>query len=321
MNDLKHKLYMLYAELTSADKGTKLKIEIDFSLEINKPIDFHSKIIRKTNSLFTSEFITAIKHIETGVYSNDKFIEELFDKILNIDFLCNTIRKVDLDLFYNIIDSTEYEYKYIKKVKKQFNLTFFVNIVDNIQLLGSYDYFLNNKPKKNKVDIFIKDLIKGIAYLQEELDLKDLQKIFIKKKSESLFRDNLSFILKGAGYKTISESKKGANKIDLKICKNLDTYKIEFKGWWNNDKKEIVSQINQYLTDFDEYGFIFMINDKQKRIKEEYFQLIKSESSDYVEKSLKPITVDNFKFYRSTHYFGDNAEKELFHFIFNIYKN
>ena len=136
-----------------------------------------------------------------------------------------------------------------------------------------------------------------------------------------LFRDNLSFYLKGAGYKTVPESKKGANRIDLKIYKNLDVYKVEFKGWWNNDKKEIVSQINQYLTDFDDYGFIFIINDKQKIIKEKYFELIKSDSSNYIKDSIKPITVDNFKYYRSSHNFGDNAEKELFHFIFNIYKN
>ncbi|WP_066219771.1 hypothetical protein [Formosa haliotis] len=321
MDKLKEKLFYLYSELISLDIAFEHKKEIDFSRELNTEIDYRSKIIKKTNSMFSSNFISAIKSIEDGKYLYGIFLDELFESILNVDFLKQKIQTVDLYAIYTISKNTTSEFEFIEKVKNQVDLVFLVDLIEATQLLNSYDYYLNNKPKKNKVNIFINDLIKGISHLQEELDLTVLQKIFSNKKSESLFRDNLSFYLKGAGYKTISESKKGANRIDLKIYKNLDVYKAEFKGWWNNDKKEIVSQINQYLTDFDEYGFIFMINDKQKRIKDEYFELIKRDSSDYIKNSLKTITIDNFKFYHSSHYFGDNAEKKLFHFIFNIYKN
>jgi hypothetical protein len=321
MEKLKDKLFYLYSELISLDIASEHKKEIDFSWELNTDLDFRSKIIEKTNSIFSSNIISAIKNIEEGNYSTDIFLDKLFKRILNIDFFYKSIEKVDLDIISTISENTEYENEFIEKVKNRFNLVFLVDLINTTQLLNSYDYYLNHKPKEQKVNIFIKDLIKGISHLQEELDLNELQKIYSNKKSESIFRDNLSFYLKGAGYKTVPESKKGANRIDLKIYKNIDIYKAEFKGWWNNDKKLIISQINKYLTDFDDYGFVFMINDKQKRIKEEYFELIKSDSSNYIKNSLKPLTIDNFELHQTSHNFGDNAEKIIFHFIFNIYKN
>lgn len=321
MNELKDKLYFLYGELISLDSACEQKKEIDFSLELNMELDFRSKIIGHTNEMFTTNFIAAIKSVEEGNYSNDKFLNELFDSILNIRPYYEIIEKIDIDQLYEISESFESDYGFIEEVRQKLNIGFFIRLIDTTQLLNSYNYYLNNKPKENRIREFIKDLIAGIYHLQEELDLNELQKIYTTKKSESLFRDILSFYLKGAGYKTIAESKKGANRIDLKILKNSDVFKIEFKGWWNNDKKDIVNQINQYLTDFDNDGFVFMVNDKQKNIKNEYFELIANDISHYVKNSLKKEFIDNFEVYCTTHYSTDSHEKKLYHFVFNIYKN
>ena len=191
MDKLKNILFYLYSELISLDIAFEHKKEIDFSLELNTELDFRSKIIKKTNSLFTSNFISAIKSIEDGKYSNEKFLDELFDNILNVDFLYDKIEKVNLDIIYNFSEKTTSEFEFIEKVKNQFDLVFLVDLIETIQLLNSYDYYLNNKPRINKVNIFIKDLIKGIFHLQEELDLNELQKIYSNKKSESLFRSQV----------------------------------------------------------------------------------------------------------------------------------
>ncbi len=321
MNELRNKLYFLYGELINFNSACEQKKEIDFSLGLNMELDFRSKIIERTNDMFSENFIAAIKNIEEGNYSNDKFLNELFDSILNICPYYEIIEKIDTDQVYEISESFEYECEFIEEVRKQLEIGFFIELIDATQLLNSYNYYLNNKPKENRIRIFIKDLIAGIYHLEEELDLNELQKIYTEKKSESFFRDIISFYLKGAGYKTIAESKKGANRIDLKILKSSDVFKVEFKGWWNNDKKDIVNQINQYLTDFDDNGFVFIVNDKQKNIKDEYFELIENDTSHYIKNSLKNELIDNFEFYCTTHYSTDSHEKKLYHFVFNIYKN
>jgi hypothetical protein len=183
------------------------------------------------------------------------------------------------------------------------------------------------KEKENSENEFIGHFIKGIECLH---DLGE-KAICIKKhrennkvKNELEFRDWFIPWFRAKYDYANSETEKGNLRVDLKIEDNIIGKKIiEFKGWWNPDKREIIDQLTNYMTEFDRTGYIFMINNlskgKRGSIAKKYEALISNPVMNFKTWTEIPHKKTDYKYYRSTHrYFG--SDKEIYHFIFRLNK-
>lgn len=171
---------------------------------------------------------------------------------------------------------------------------------------------------------FVSILLKATKELQEQ-DLKASCIQLIKnegKKDESSFRYWYKTHLSGIYQHINAEPEKGNGRIDLKINdEKIGEKIIEFKGWWNNDKKQVINQITSYLTDFVNDGYIILINHtKGKNIKDEYLNIIQSKEMNYVQESYTEKTFEktDFKYFHTEHNDGIRT-KILTHIILNIY--
>lgn len=179
------------------------------------------------------------------------------------------------------------------------------------------------KTNSNNDNEFIDLILKGIKELQTQDQKAECIKVIKteSKKLEAPFCIWFKTFFSGKYTTVNAEPEKGNGRIDLKIEDlSIGTKIIEFKGWWNPDKKQVVSQILSYLTDFETDGYIVIINNNQKKIDDDYFDLIKSESVKYVENSFEEIDVPGtgYKYFISNH--SDRIRtKRLYHFILNVY--
>lgn len=169
---------------------------------------------------------------------------------------------------------------------------------------------------------FISDFIGGIQKLQiQDVSAECIRKLKQEnKKDESLFRFWFDVWFDAKGYSTTPESLKGNGRIDLKVTHQLISNKvIEFKGWWNADKEDVVDQLHGYLTDFEGDGYVFMINNTKGNIVEKYKDIIVNQNMKYINNSWEeiPFLPSAFKYYKSKHDFG--YVKTVYHFIFSIY--
>lgn len=117
----------------------------------------------------------------------------------------------------------------------------------------------------------------------------------------------------------VAEEQLGTGFMDLTFYQPLLSRKVvEFKGWWNYDKNDLAFQISKYLTDFENEGYIVMINHFAKDITSQYQQLLTRSNMHYVVDSWNEHTSSNgFIYYSSKHDFGVKA-KTIYHLIFNV---
>ena len=173
---------------------------------------------------------------------------------------------------------------------------------------------------------FIEDLLNGMLTLQKN-DTNEPCIINVRENKpdkETSFRYWFKNFFT-ARYKDASvtaEEEKGNGRIDLKVSHKLFGEKIvEFKGWWNQDKKSSPEQICSYLTDFENNGYIFMINHlKSKDISGDYKSLVTQSNQNFIAGSWKEHKFENTDmiYYESKHKFGVK-EKVIYHFIFNAF--
>lgn len=179
-----------------------------------------------------------------------------------------------------------------------------------------------NVISKNLDFDFLTDFIKGIKNLHEQ-DIHAPCIAGIKnkiKKLESPFRYFFQNWFTAKGYTAIPEPEKGNGRIDLKVVHDSIGDKIiEFKGWWNKDKNKIITQLYGYLTDFEEDGYIFLINDTKNSIVEKYKKKILTTEMNYVDNTWEEIGFQStgYKYYKSKHKF--TKTKTVYHFIFSVY--
>lgn len=180
-------------------------------------------------------------------------------------------------------------------------------------------------PKKEKFD-FISDLLQGMWTLQKndtnETCIMNVRKNLPGKETGFRYWFRNYFIARYREATVVPEEEKGDGRIDLKVAhKSFGEKIIEFKGWWNQDKKFSPEQICSYLTDFENEGYVFLINHlAKKQIVEDYKKLVESSAMKYVPNSWKEHKYENTDmfYYESKHHFGVK-EKTVFHFIFNVH--
>lgn len=194
-------------------------------------------------------------------------------------------------------------------------------------MLNHSDRFLKyfSKVKNDQEDSFVNHIIRGIYCLQK-LDNKAIciKRLRENKKNENEFRDWFIPWFEAIYDFVNSEPEKGSRRIDLKIEDNkIGTKIIEFKGWWNPDKKEVVDQLTNYMTEFDKRGYIVMINHltqgKRGEILDKYRQLISSEKLNFCTWEEYPYKDSDFKYYKSTHKCYGKT-KEIYHFLYRLNK-
>ena len=195
--------------------------------------------------------------------------------------------------------------------------------IDNAIKIAENHVYESSRRKSidNNAD-FIDSILRGIKeLLNQDINAECIR--LIKRDQinhEAKFRDWFKTYFASKYHHVNAEPEKGTGRIDLKIeDAKVNTKIIEFKGWWNNDKKQVVSQISNYLTDFESDGFIIIINDKKKNVENEYFKIIKSDPIKYVQNTYQVLnTESDYKYFISHH--NDNIRtKRLYHFIINVY--
>lgn len=171
---------------------------------------------------------------------------------------------------------------------------------------------------------FLEKLITGIQTLQ----IADTRQSFIKKAKEeevyieSGFRDWFEIFFKGAGYRVTPEALKGNGRIDLRVeCLETGAHIFEFKIWRKSNVKNIATQLISYLSDFEECGYIILINpNKRASIISDYKTIITAEETYYIPGSWKEMKVPGsaFSYFVSQHQYGNKA-KTIKHFIYQLY--
>jgi len=132
----------------------------------------------------------------------------------------------------------------------------------------------------------------------------------------------------------IAESTRAEGRTDLIIIRN-DKISIkdaicEFKIWGRNRSHpdhsdlNVLNQLRSYLTDFENFGIILMINPNQSSIKDKYLEKIIKKDPFLINDSIddQPFLEDtNFVNFKTKH-FTDNSKSKsitIYHFILNLY--
>ena len=100
----------------------------------------------------------------------------------------------------------------------------------------------------------------------------------------------------------------------------------EFKIWGRNTQgehsyKNVLNQLRKYLTSFEIFGLVVMINLNKRSIKTKYIENIILKDKFYVNGSLEDLAPENtFMFFRSNHFVNDDKDKTrtIYHFILNL---
>lgn len=274
------------------------------------------------------------------IENNFLFVNTFAIDTLQVGFACNMNMKYDLKNLENTIIKNRPNYIFVefhfKNLEKPISFQ-----IDTYHFGGNYlcgnelaQYYIesveataiNFREIENKNDNikinFIKDFILGIQHLQrQDINAECIRKLKKEnKKDESLFRYWFDHWLTAKDYITSAEPQKGSGRIDLKVSHNSIGEKIiEFKGWWNQDKKQIIQQLHSYLTEFEDDGYIFMINHKSQAIDEEYRQIITNIETKYLNDTWKELKFENtgYSYFISNHHFNSRI-RTIYHFIMSV---
>lgn len=178
------------------------------------------------------------------------------------------------------------------------------------------------EPQQRKSDEeFLYFFIRGLYSLQkQDVNANCVRTIKDGKiKNEHEFRNWFVPWFESKYASVSAEPVKGNGRIDLKIeDPSIGTKIIEFKGWWNSDKKTIVEQLTGYLTEFNNEGYIFLINNlKSKNIVQEYKDMVSSPETKIISWDELPYMETGFKYYKSIHTFSQ--DKIIYHVIYNVH--
>lgn len=183
-------------------------------------------------------------------------------------------------------------------------------------LIASYrDQSLQEKQE------LIQAIIKSIHALQKKGYRLAHAKIGPKTSSlhENGIRDLFQISLASRYPAINAESEQKGGRVDLRIHMPVtgQEFILEFKKYENRSRKRVAQQTLNYLTDFEQAGFIIvLIPSTAKDITSHYQHLIEQQSASYIRNSWTPIAdiTTNFVYYRSEHR-ADHKIKILYHFI------
>ncbi len=165
-------------------------------------------------------------------------------------------------------------------------------------------------------------IVKAIQLIQtsEPSFIKDYKTQKTKSLLETDFRNHFFYIFGLSNDININaETLSRIGRTDLRIESNkFGTKTFEFKVWGRPNYKEVVKQLYEYLTDFENAGFVFMVNPNKNSIENEYIANLKTSEMGYCSDSLERKTINHFDFFVSKHKIHVKI-KTIYHFIFNLW--
>jgi len=182
---------------------------------------------------------------------------------------------------------------------------------------------------KSELNDFEKNVIELFIKISREFLKKE--NIVIKKTSGNLQEGDVrDYFLSCANVVieeiAVAESMKCKGETDL-ILFGKDNFRnnlegvSEFKVWPRNDYKEVIKQIKSYLTDFESFGIIVMINEGKESINDKYKKEIIDTDELIVPDSFEKISFGNtaFEYFKSRSFLDESKTKEIpiYHIILN----
>jgi hypothetical protein len=227
--------------------------------------------------------------------------------------LANARHQLNLEAL--VFDGKESEKSYLKVIKKW--LKHEKKYINELTEILKDDY---------STETFILNVIDGMQQLQSG-DTNEHCLVLVRNNGEDResqirywFRNFLKARYKGSD--VTAEEENGCGRMDLKVFHlHMGIKIIEFKGWWNHDKKGVTKQLTNYLTDAQNEGFIFMINHLPKRdITEDYRKLVENELLGYKTGSWQTHSIPNTAMvYHETKHWSATQLKTIYHFILNVH--
>lgn len=333
-----------YSEPVTEVEQTDINLLISKYKEWLKIFPFEISFFKNLKPYFENQMPILTGKGETNIYTGltgfkVKTKKELIGFLVSITLAI--IKEVNTKFLYenNLLkDANEFKIELVLAKRKielgELDKTDLNDRKDYIKLLkkwlsGEKSFLTELRPlvllKENSPD-FTGDLIDGIKKIQQNGTNEECIRNIIddKPNKETAFRYWFKnfFSARYPEANVTAEEEKGNGRIDLKVThKQFGDKIVEFKGWWNSDKKEAAEQAISYLTDFEFCGYIFMINHlKTKNIVADYKNLIIKEEMKYIPGSWieKKVPNTDYCYYESKHQFGAK-EKILYHFIFNVF--
>lgn len=185
--------------------------------------------------------------------------------------------------YQNSILKDNIKNEYEKKLKKLVDLSF------DIKNETSFLYSLNST---EDINLLLCDLILRTIELMQKNEPTFVKEYKSKKTTQLLETDFRNIVYYNFGLSldiTVSaEALSRVGRTDLQLESNkFGTKTFEFKIWGSNDYRDVVKQIYEYLTDFEDVGFIFMVNKNKKSIDDEYIKNLQSNDMGYISNSLQ----------------------------------
>lgn len=238
--------------------------------------------------------------------TTSEFIHKSFELIKLIESYIND--------YQNSILKDNIKNEYQIKLQNLIGLSF------DIKKETSFLYSLNST---EDINLSLCDLTLRTIELMQKNEPTFIKEYKSKKTTQLLEADFRNIIYYKFGsiqdFTISAEALSRVGRTDLQLESNkFGTKTFEFKIWGSNDYKDVVKQIYEYLTDFEDVGFIFMVNKNKNSIDNEYIKNLQSNGMGYISNSLQKKEMNKYNIFVSKHKIHVK-EKTIYHFIYNLY--
>ncbi|MBT6690518.1 hypothetical protein HN903_02040 [archaeon] len=182
-----------------------------------------------------------------------------------------------------------------------------------------------NDFEKNVIELFIK--ISREFLKKENIVIRKTAGRLQEEDVRDYFLSCLNVVIEEIA---VAESLKCRGETDL-ILFGKDNFRnnlegiSEFKVWPRNKYKEIIKQIKSYLTDFESFGIIVMINEGESSINEKYKKEIIDKDELIVPNSFEKLNFGGtgFEYFKTKSFLDKSKTKEIsiYHIILNIFSS
>lgn len=288
------------------------------------------------SSLINDHFLYDRQYIAFLYYNAGKAFFRCYgiieDKYIIIHYatpLSSNLRSNIPDVFNtgNVMQSPEKLAIYsFEKAKELFRIT------------GNRKYYLESRELLYKLKSKTNDFEYNISRLFIEISknlVKNVPPFFKiqndhKKIKEEYFRDyfmsHINLMIEDI---SVAENLKTRGRSDLTIFgKNniggIQEAIVEFKIWGRNANheqhsyKNVLNQLRMYMSDFEQFGIVVMINTNKSSIKDKYIEIVKNDTL-FADDLEEPYSESAFINLRSRHFSKNDKEKtiNIYHFILN----
>ena len=209
--------------------------------------------------------------------------------------------------------------------------------------IGERQFYLKSKDKlaylKTETEDFEFVIIKAFIEIARQFSknkapflrlvekMSEVQESFVR----DYFQSHINILIEDIA---IAESTRTVGQTDLIIIRN-DKISIkeaicEFKIWGRNRSHpdhsdlKVLNQLRSYLTDFENFGIILMINPNQSSIKDKYLEKIIKKDPFLINDSIEEqsfLEDTNFVNFKTKHFTDESKSKSItiYHFILNLY--